>query len=182
MSRLSTLCAVLMAAATLSGCARTMTASSHVRRGIELSQYRTYDWGPADELPAGDPRLDGDPFFMDQVRGAVERALASRSIVLSSEASPDLLIHVHANVDRRIDVNRTEQEHGHCQVQDCDDWVIEYQAGTLVLDVIDARTNQLIWRGWAQDGVDAALNDRSKMAAKLQEKVRLIMARFPKGL
>lgn len=182
MWRASTACMALTAAVTLSACASTMTAGSHVRRGLEISRYRTFDWGPADELPAGDPRLDADPFFMDQVRGGVERALASRSLALSSGAEPDLLIHVHASVDRRIDVNRTEQQHGHCQVQNCDDWVMEYQAGTLVVDVVDARTNQLIWRGWAQDSVDAELGDRKKMAAKLQGKIRLIMSRFPKRL
>lgn len=182
MWQLLTISGALLAAVTISGCASTMTASSHVRRGLELSHYRTYDWGPADELPAGDPRLDADPFFMDHVRGAVERALASRALALSPNAAADLLVHVHASVDRRIDVNRTEQQHGHCQVQDCDDWVIEYQAGTLVVDVIDARTNQLIWRVWAQDSVDAELGDRDRMAAKLQEKVRLIMARFPTRL
>lgn len=173
--------AVVLAAVLTTGCATTMSASSHVRRGVDLSQYRTFDWGPRDELPAGDPRLDEDPFFMDQVHGAIERALAERQFALSSAAAPDLLVHVHANIDTRIDVNQTERAHGHCQVEECHDWIIAYEAGTLVVDIVEARTNRLIWRGWAQDSVTDALADRTKMAAKLQEKVRQIMARFPRS-
>lgn len=173
--------AAWLAAALTAGCATTMTASSHVRRGLDLSQYRTFDWGPRDELPAGDPRLDKDTFFMDQVHGAIERALAERQFALSSASAPDLLIHVHANVDKKIDVNQTEQAHGHCQIHDCHDWVIAYEAGTLVVDVVDARTNQLIWRGWAQDSVTEKINDRTEMAALLEKKVREIMARFPRS-
>ena len=38
----------------------------------------TYDWGPADALPTGDPRLDQNPFFKDHLEGAVEKELATR--------------------------------------------------------------------------------------------------------
>ena len=45
----------------------TMNISSHVQRGLDITQCRTYDWGPADALPTGDPRLDQDPYFPDRV-------------------------------------------------------------------------------------------------------------------
>ena len=41
----------------LTGCA-TMNVSSHVLRGADFTQYRIFEWGPADALPTGDPRLD----------------------------------------------------------------------------------------------------------------------------
>ena len=55
-------------------CAAAMTVSSYQDRAIDISAYRTFDWGPADALPTGDPRLDRDPFFKDQVQGAVEKS------------------------------------------------------------------------------------------------------------
>ena len=33
-------------------------------------------------------------------------------------------------------------------------YVREYVRGTLVLDIVDGRTNELIWRGWATDRLD----------------------------
>src|SRR6188472_936791 len=83
-----------------SGCA-TMTVSSHVQRGLDFSQYRTYDWGPADALPTGDPRLDRNPFFRDHVEGAVEKQLAARGFSRPMSGTADLLLHYHASITQR---------------------------------------------------------------------------------
>lgn len=177
--RLLSLIGALIVVLAAGGCVSTMTVSSHVREGLDITKYRTYDWGPADSLPTGDPRLENDPLFTDYLQGAVERQLAGKGIRLSDTGTADLLIHYHANIDQRIDVNRTEREYAYCQGADCESWVVEYEAGTLVLDVIDARTNQLLWRGWAQDTVKDILDDPDRMEAKVDEAVRRIFARFP---
>jgi len=57
--------------------------------------------------------------------------------------------------------------------------VSEYEAGTLVLDVVDTRTNRVIWRGWAQDAVGDMLEDRDTMERKINEAVTRILARLP---
>src|SRR6188472_3420103 len=110
-----------------SGCA-TMTVSSHVQRGLDFSQYRTYDWGPADSLPTGDPRLDRNPFFKDHVQGAIEKQLAARSMQLSTSGAPDLLIHYHANIRQRVEVNRIDRGYGYCSAGDCPPETIVYEA------------------------------------------------------
>ena len=180
MSRIVQSAAVAIGALTAWACATTMNVSSHVQRGLDVAQYRTYDWGPADAPPTGDPRLDKDPFFQDQLEGAVEKQLATRGLERATADKADLLIHYHANIDRRIDVNRTERQYGYCQDASCQSWVVEYQAGTLVLDIVDARTNRLIWRGWAQDSLEGVLDNRHKMAQKIIEAVGRMLAMFPK--
>jgi hypothetical protein len=173
--KLMTAAAVLAAS---SACAVAMTVSSHVDRDLNFTQYRTYDWGPADALPTGDPRLDRDPFFKDQVQGAVERQLASRGLELSSTGAPDLLIHYHANITERIDVGRADREYGACPTGDCPD--VWYEAGTLVIDFMDARTNQLVWRGWAQNSVEDMLRDRDKMADTIDQAVTRMLKQLPR--
>lgn len=163
------------------GCATTnMTVSSHVQSGLDVTRYRTYDWGKADEFPAGDPRLDKNPDFRDRVEGAVEKALALKGIQRSTSGTPDMVVHYHASISDRIDVNRTEREFGYCQGADCESWVIEYEAGTLVIDFIDARTNRLIWRGWAQDSVEGVLDNPERMVRQINEAVSRMLARFPR--
>jgi hypothetical protein len=162
-------------------CASTMTVSSHVDRALDISPYKTFDWGPADAVPTGDPRLDRDPFFKDEVQGAVEKQLAAQGIVLAPSGQPDLLVHYHANVARRIDVNRVDSSYGYCAAGECPA-AMEYEAGTLVLDVIDARTNRLIWRGWAQRSVEDVLDDRDRMARLIREAVSRMLQRFPRAL
>lgn len=180
MRRLLTLTAVvaLLGVAAMA-CATTMTVSSYVERDLSFSPYRTYDWGPPDALPTGDPRLDKDPFFQDHVEGAVEQALAAKGLERSSDAAPDLLIHYHASITHRFDVNRLERQYGYCYGAGCEPGVVEYEAGTLVLDVVDARTKRVIWRGWAQDTVEDALADRDRMGRQINEAVTRMMATFP---
>lgn len=169
--------AVLAIAA--AGCATTMTVSSHVESGLDVSHYRTYDWGPADALPTGDPRLDKSPFFQDHMQGAVEKALAGKGFERAASAGPDLLIHYHANIARRFDVNTVDRRYGYCSNNGCGTGVSEYEAGTLVLDIVDARTNRVIWRGWAQDSIERALGDPDRMAEQIDEAVSRMMVMFP---
>ena len=166
------------AALALGACA-TMTGSSHVAPAVKLSGFFTYDWGPADALPVSDARLDQDPYFHDYVQGAVEKQLTATGLDRATAARPaDLLIHYHASISTRIDVNRADREHGYCYGDDCSARVVEYEAGTLVIDVVDARTNRVVWRGWAQDSVDGVLDDADRLHKKIDMAVRLIFERF----
>jgi len=170
-----------IAALAVTGCA-TMSVSSHVERGLDFAQYRTYDWGPADSLPSGDPRLDQNPFFQDHLQGAVEKQLAVRGFGWSTAGTADLLIHYHANISERIDIDRLDSERGYCSADNCSPPVVEYEAGTLVLDIIDMRTNRLIWRGWAQGSVKGMLDSQETMARQIDDAVSRMFTRFPKPL
>ena len=176
-------CPLRLAAAALSafvatGCA-TMNVSAHVQRGLDFATYRTYDWGPADARPTGDPRLDQNPFFKDHVEGAVEKQLAARGFERASSGTPDLLIHYHASINQRIDVNRVDRSYGYCYNDNCDARVVEYEAGTLVIDMVDTRTNRVIWRGWSQESVEGVLDNPDRMARRIEEGVRRMLDRFP---
>lgn len=179
--RLMQLTTVAGVALAVTGCAATMTVSSHVDRNLNFAQYRTYDWGPADALPTGDPRLDKDPFFKDQVQGAVEKQLAVRGLELAT-GTPDLRIHYHAHISQRIDVNSVDRAYGYCSGDDCRAGVTEYEAGTLVLDVMDARTNRLVWRGWAQNSVEDLLDNPDRMARMIDEAVTRMLRQLPRSL
>lgn len=178
MRRLGLLIALVMASLAAASCATTMNVSSHVERGLDFSRYRTFDWGPADALPTGDPRLDKNPFFKDQVQGAVEKELAVRGIELST-GTPDLLIHYHANIMQRIDVNRVDRPYGYYASGDSPPETVMYEAGTLVLDIVDAHSNKLLWRGWAHNSVKDLLDDPDKMANTIRQAVTRMLEKLP---
>lgn len=179
MTKALRLMAVLLAMSVTASCATTISVSSHVDRNQNFTRYRTYDWGPADALPTGDPRLDQSPFFKDHVQGAVERQLAMKGLELVRTPPSDLLIHYHANITKRIDANRADSAYGYCSTNNCPSDVAEYEAGTLVLDFIDARTNRLVWRGWAQNSVEDMLHDPDKMAEIINRAVNGMLQQLP---
>jgi hypothetical protein len=172
-----TLAAVVLGALTLTACA-TMQVNSYVERGADVTRYRTYHWAPADARATGDPRLDNNEFFRDRLQAQIDRRLGDRGFEKVTAAGPDLLIHYHASVAQEIDANGADQPYVSCE--DCVPYV--YEAGTIVVDLVDARTNRLLWRGWAEGSIDGAIDDQTFMERRIDEAVARIMERLPRRL
>lgn len=170
------LAAAAVATLVLAGCATTVR--SYVERGADFSRYRTYGWGPADAFATGDPRLDSNPFFRERLQAAADAQLTTRGLEQSAPDSADLLLHYHVSVTQRIDVNEIDRKYGYCE--DCRPDV--YDAGTLTLDLVDARTGRLVWRGWAERSIEGVLDKQEWMERQIDEAVARILARLPRRL
>lgn len=164
----------LLAAA---GCA-TMTVSADFDPATNFGVYRTYDWAPPDPLPTGDPRLDANPFFDARVRAAVDGQLTATGLTQSAD-SPDLLVHYHASVRDRLDVYRIDTERGYLPGYEGAEQVSVYEEGTLLVDLVDAETLRVIWRGWAQTDIQGVIDNRVRMEQMIQEATRRMFERFP---
>jgi hypothetical protein len=167
-----------VAALALHGCA-SLTVSSYVERGADLGKYHTYAWGPADTASTGDPRLDSNPFFDTRVRGQVEAQLNKKGFE-RTKGSPDLLVHYHASVTQQIDTRNIDRNYTSCQQADCKPFVFE--AGTLFVDLVDPRTNALVWRGWAEGSVEGLIDRQEWIESHVDNAVRKILQRLPNGL
>lgn len=170
--------AVVMAAIlTLSACA-TMRIDSYLERGIDPGRYRSFAWGPSDTLSTGDPRLDNNRFFSERVQSAVGRHLTARGLEKGRAGASDLVVHIHASITQRLDMDAIDRQYRRCDVVDCRAMV--YEAGTLMLDFVDARTNTLAWRGWAEGSLDGVIDDQQRMEETIDAAVEKILARFPR--
>jgi len=160
-------------------CSVALQAGSDFTHDADISSYRTFAWGEADALPTGDPRLDNNPFFQERVRGAVEKEMATRGFVLDPDA-PDLLIHYHASVRDRVDVFETDSQYGYdSSAYGAGTQVVQYEEGTLLVDIAEAESMRVIWRGWAQRDIEAALADRDEMDRQIGEAVTQMFLEFP---
>jgi hypothetical protein len=177
MRRISRLATAIVIAMSAAGCAATMSVGAHVAPGLDVTRYRTFAWGPPDALPTGDPRLDDDAAFNDRLQGAVERGLSTKGLALMASGAADLLVHYHASVTRRIDVEAADRLHGYCAPGGCTSDAMTYEAGTLVLDIVDARTNRVIWRGWVQNRVEHMLGGQDP--GTIEQAVERMLKRFP---
>jgi hypothetical protein len=176
LTRMESLAAAALLALAVTSCGP-VRINSYVPRGVDFQQYRTYAWGPADAFSTGDPRLDNNRFFSERVEKAVAQQLASRGLEKRESGPADVLIHLHVRFDQRILSDAIDREYGRCDVSDCRPFV--YDAGTLLLDFIDTRTNQLAWRGWAEGGFDGAIDNQEWMEARIDDTVAKILARLP---
>ena len=157
-----------------------MRVSAHVDPNADFAQFKTFAWGPPDSLPAGDPRLDENGFFQDHMQGAVERQMLRKGYAHAGERdTPDVRIHFHAVVRARMNVNNLDAGRGFCSGTDCGAGVSEFEEGTLIVDVMDSRTNRLVWRGWAQDTIGDTLNNGDKLAERIDRAVTGLMGALP---
>ena len=155
----------------LTGCASS-EVRSYTARGVDLREFQTYNWARDDGRSTGDPRLDNNRFFHERVRAAVDEQLAHKGF--EKAASPDVIVRYRASVMQGIDY-RGAQPNGECQ--ECGPEV--YDQGTLFIDLLDAHSNRLVWRGWLNGRIDAVIDDQQWMEKHIDDAVARIMRELP---
>jgi hypothetical protein len=170
-----TLGALLAAAALAAACA-SLTVRSFSARSASFDRYRSYRWADAAPRATGDPRLDNNPFFEQRLIDDADRELAARGFEKRTSGTTDLILHYHASVGQKIDVAIADQRYANCQ--GCGTGSV-YDAGTILLDLVDPVTNTLVWRGWAEGSLDGIIDNQRWLEQRVDEAVRRIVATVP---
>jgi Domain of unknown function (DUF4136) len=169
--------ACALSALLASGCAL-REANSFAERGFDPSRYHTYRWGAAEERATGDPRLDNNPFLRTSVQTSVDGELAKRGFEKTTADTADLVVQYYAHVTQRVEMIGADLVYHACT--DCTPYV--YDAGSLVIDVVDGRTRTLLWRGWAEGDIGGLVDNQSWLETQINQAVARILERLPRGL
>src|SRR5215204_970596 len=172
-----TVAAVAVATLMLAGCA-TLRVNSYLERGADFRRYESYAWAERGAFATGDPRLDDNRFFSQRVEEAVDIQLAAHGFEKTSVGAADVLVHVHVRVDQRIDTAAFSRNDQRCTVEGCRSEV--YETGTLMIDVIDRRTDRLAWRGWSERSFDGVIENQAWMDATIDKAVAGILSQLPR--
>ena len=140
----------------LVACSHHITVYSDVEPAIDFSLYHSFTWGKRSHLAHDDNPIYYTDLTDCWVKAVVNTILAQRNMNVS-EDNPDLIIHYHIIVeDRSIIVTESfAYAYSPYWIRSTAD-LCSYREGTLILDVMDARTRQLVWRGWAT----SVINDK----------------------
>ncbi len=135
----------------------------------DFTHYQTFGWAPQ---PPGPGSL-GSPQFRARLEQAIERALEAKGLRPAAPGTePDLRLAYYARQRTERDIWVSTWGDGAVPTLDSDwgypgyGWdepvmdVRDYRVGTLVLDVLDARTGRLVWRGTARATVDPQRADQ----------------------
>ncbi|QJW91380.1 DUF4136 domain-containing protein [Spirosoma taeanense] len=170
-------------------CSPRVTVDSNSR--VNFNKYKTFAWMDSD-VKAGQNPLYYNQLATESVENTMAKVLQDKGLQ-QVESRPDLLVGYHFFVE---DKTRTVAQPvspiygpylgwgrwgyagwgpgwwgwgGQQYVQQ------EYQSGTLVVDMVDARTHQLVWRGSIQN----AVADPARITAQLTREVERITEKFP---
>lgn len=157
----------------------TLTACSSIDfnhdwdRDAAFGNYHTYAWLQRNQKSSYDTLID------KRVLSAVDAELRERGLTLNAE-NPDILLTYHIGLQDKINVT----DYGYRYSYDYWGWgnrsidVYQYTEGTLVLDIVDAATKELVWRGSATKTVDESASPE-KVDATIQSAVAGILSKFP---
>jgi hypothetical protein len=177
----------------VAGCS-TLRVKSDYDKEFDFSRLHTFTWldPPVRSEPESSPMDDlVDPFARNsildkRVRQAVERELLARGYRKGGDGRAEFQLQYFVIIRDRTKIRSYPRAGygyygGPYRYGYGAGWggvsSYNYKEGTLILDVIDSRTNMLAWRGWAV-GVN---REGYYTDAKVGEAVKMVLDQFPPG-
>jgi hypothetical protein len=142
-------------------------------RSANFAQYKTYSWEKVQTQ---------DPLQVDRIKSAVNAALASKGWT-QVETGGDISI-VAMEITKNQQTLNTFYNgfgggwrwRGFGGFGDSTTTVDTYKVGTLVVDLFDAKTKNLVWRGSASDTLS---NNSAKNIKNLDKEAQKMFQHFP---
>lgn len=156
-------------AVVVGGCSSISTTYDFDTR-VDFAEFHTFDWMPEQPVTIPDPRRE------QTVRDLFVAALEARGFEKVTQDA-DFLLVMYAGAEGNIQVSAFGYGYGPRGTF----WgptagfieTYAYRDGTLVLDVVNAATDELAWRGTAQGVLDASMNpqQRQKLVTQAIDKM-----------
>jgi hypothetical protein len=165
--------------ALLSACGSSVSVNHDYDNQADFAALKSFAWVNVPTTAVGDVRSaqERNSLLDKRIKSAVGNELTAKGYLMN-ESAPDFLLLYHTGAEDKINV--TDWGYGYPGPY----WygrnvsVYQYTQGTLIVDIIDAKTKQLIWRGTAEGTIDPDASTE-KREARLNEAVAKLMANFP---
>ncbi len=147
----------------MAGACSTLSTTVDFDHSADFSRYRSYTWKDTGEI--------ADSIWDRRVESVLEDTVAARGLK-KVDREGDLLMVVHARFSVETQVTTWNSGWGY-------GWgwgptttqVTQIPLGTMIVDLVDAKNNQLVWRGIANDTLQP-----DKQPEEREKKLRTVMA------
>jgi Domain of unknown function (DUF4136) len=145
----------------------------------DLTRVRSYAWLDERSGVEGE-RTEVTSLIDRRVRHAVDEELQRKGISSAAKNTADVLVSYHLGVATKLDVNTIDQGYGRGLYTGgvSHTTVTEYQEGTLLIDFIEPKANQLVWRGSGQARIWKSTTPEQR-EKRIAEAVAQILESFP---
>jgi hypothetical protein len=128
--------------------------------------YKTFDFMP---------HPGGNALHNKRVEAAIEQELIAKGLQKQTAGRPDLLVAYHTNVKDKIDVDTYGYRYGrYGRRVGTYTTVQKYQQGTIMVDLVDAKEKELVWRGWAKGEASDSVSKE-----KIDDTIVKILDKYP---
>jgi len=184
--RINGLMGVLFALA-LVGCGGGIDISSDWDPGADFSNLKTYQFADRVSTADDDPRIFND-ITIRRVHTALNYALQARGYELVTSGEPDFKVGWHGSIDKKMNMETVHNDYDYKttgwvsphdpRAPQSKTYVNEWEEGTLIIDIIDPKKNELMWRGTGTALVDDNVS-AEKDQSNLNDAVAKILKAFP---
>ena len=155
----------------LSGCGSSMTVNTDFDRTANFSALKTYSWREGTNLP--------NPLMHERVLAAVDAQLAAKGLQkVDSGGDVSVTYHAAANETMEMQTFSTGGYYG-CWggcMGTTSTTVTPVTTGTLIVDIVDTKSNKMMWRG---TGSDTVTGDPKDSEYKINEVIKRMFGNFP---
>lgn len=165
----------------LNGCSPEIRTYSDSDKQYPVDRYRTYNWAEQSKAEWQSKPLYYNELTDKRIKVAVDDALVAKGYLYAGQ-NADLTLHYHIMVEDRSTL--TADPYGDFSAAS---WlepgksIFQYREGTLILDVVNTKSQALIWRGWAVAALEVVLYDMKNKDTIIKSVIVKIMQRFPES-
>lgn len=180
---------VLVVLVLFGGCS-TLTVKTDYNPEYDFTDLKTYAWLEGDK-PSDDIRINNS-LVINRVVTAVDKELKAKGYQLVDKDQADFYVNWFGGIENKIRQETINTYYGgmgygyggwgyggyrpaHSRTYN-----VEYQEGILIIDIVDNKDKQLVWRGTGQDYVEEK-GTPEKMTAGINQAVTQILSDFPPG-
>ncbi|RKG58749.1 DUF4136 domain-containing protein [Corallococcus sp. AB011P] len=169
----------------LASCAGVDVGTNYDPAAVQrIQQFHTYAWLTHPQQTK-DTRINND-ITNSQVTGAVDQDLQARGYQrVDASANPDFLIGWQGAINKRLSAETVDNYWGYpwdpfwgSYYGPSQTYVREYDEGTLILDVVDAKEKKLVWRGTAKSDIGNSPSAQTD-SGKIEKGVNKMLKDFP---
>lgn len=160
----------------VAGCSNKMQVFTDHDPDYKLDNFKTFDWGFKANIDTGNNTTPHNELTDKRIKSAILHALTSRGYAYTHE-EPDRVVHYHVIVDAQSVVTLEPNGFYGAYRSRLRPHVYSYREGTLIIDLMDSQTGNLIWRGSATAVIDTMTSEQAEEA--INHAVAKIFRKFP---
>lgn len=172
---------VVAAFSIMVGCSPEIRIFSDHDPEYDLGKYITFNFAENKNIESDHNPLYYNGLNDKRIKSAVKEQLISKGYDFTDERS-ELIVHYHIIVDDQTIVTTDPHEYLYSPY-----WMYlrtsiqQYREGTLIIDVMEAKSNGLIWRGWAVSALKVVYTPE-EVERLIHVTVARIFKKFPKKM
>ena len=162
--------------------ARAQKVKVSAAKGVDFSKFKTYSWEPHGAV--------AHPMLAADIVGAIEEQMKAKGLELVA-TDPDLVIQVYGSVDQESTYYTNDPLYGAtggippfdpslagpALIGMYGNTTVTIHKGQMVVDLLDFANRKLVWRGMAQDNLDA--HNKNKLLDQVNGAIAKMFKEYP---